>query len=367
MKLTISKSDLLRAIQTVMNIVGGRTTLPILSNVLIKSDANSLFLMTTNLDLTMSCKAEAKVQKTGATTLPVKRLFAIAKELPEGDIDLVSDDKHRTTITCGGSMFVVNGQSDDEFPLPSPLDNGKTYRLEQKVLKEMLGRTSYAASTDEARQILNGVLVSFKGSKLSIVATDGRRLALAEQEVEVAKEAEQNIVLPSRTVDELLRALNDEGEVRVTVQDKQVMFEFCEVVLRSKLIEGTYPNYRQVIPQSCENRAVLERETFLAALRRVSLIGGDGMEDAVATKLSFSKNRLVISCAKIDVGEARETMAIKYSGKEVTSAFNARLMMDPLKVLTSDEVYLELADQTSPAVLKADIPFVYVLMPIRLG
>ncbi len=368
MKLTIPKSDLLKAIQVVVNVVGPRTTLPVLNNMLLKAEKNTVSFTTTNMDLTISCKLETKVEKTGVTTIPAKRMFGIVRELPEQDVDLVVDDKHRCLITCGNSFFALNGQSDEEFPIPTGGAKGVVFRMDQKLLKEMLGRTSYAASSDEARPILNGVLMSFKGSKLTVVATDGRRLALAEHELEFPKEAERDVPVPSRAVDELLRVLQDEGEVRITVHEKQVMFEFSEMTLWSKLLEGTYPNYRQVIPGACENRAVLEREAFYAALRRVALVSGDGgIEEPLSTKLTFTKNKLVISSSKVDVGEARETLAVKYGGRDMTTAFNPRFLIDPLKVLTSDEVYLELTDETSPAVLKADVPFLYVIMPIRVG
>jgi len=368
MKLTIPKSNLVKAIQVVVNVVGARTTLPILNNILLRAEKNSVSFTTTNMDLTVSCRIEAKVEKAGATTIPARRLFGIVRELPDEDVELVVDDKHRCSINCGSTFFALVGQSDDEFPMPGSGEKGVVYRMDQKLLKEMLGRTSYAASSDEARPILNGVLMSFKGAKLSMVATDGRRLALAEHELEFPKESERDLPVPTRAVDELLRVLQDEGEVKIVAQEKQVVFEFSGVTLWSKLIEGTYPNYRQVIPAACENRAVVEREGFFSALRRVALVSGEGgLDEAVSTKLTFSKNKLVVSAAKLDVGEARETLPVKYSGREMTCAFNPRFMMDPLKVLTSDEVYIELTDETSPAVLKADVPFLYVIMPIRVG
>src|SRR3990172_4382168 len=188
MKLVVAKAALLEGLQTVQNVVGVRTTLPILVNALVTADKDKLWLTTTDLDLTVRCGVEAQIAKTGATTLPVRRLFAIVRELPEGDIEISVDEKDVATVTCGSSFFKIIGLGEDEFP-PTPKPDEKfSYRLEQLALKEMLRKTSYAASSDETRFVLNGCLLSFKEGKLTIVATDGRRLALIEQEVEFPKE-----------------------------------------------------------------------------------------------------------------------------------------------------------------------------------
>jgi len=264
------------------------------------------------------------------------------------------DEKNVATVTSGSSFFKIIGLSEEEFP-PAPKPDGKyTYRLGQSALKEMLRKTSYAASSDETRFVLNGCFLSFKEGKLTVVATDGRRLALVEQEVEFPKEAETEIILPTKAVNELLRILKDEGDLTVYRKENQIIFQFDDVMIASKLIEGTYPNYRQVIPGHCEERVTLEREALFMALRRVALLTTDKSN---ATKMTFGKNRLVISMTTPDVGEARETLPIKYNGKDICVAFNPEFMIDPLKNLTSDEVFMELTDDLSPGVMKCDIPF----------
>jgi DNA polymerase-3 subunit beta len=238
------------------------------------------------------------------------------------------------------------------------------YHLEQGVFKEMLRKTAYAASSDETRRVLNGVLLSFKDGKLVMVATDGRRLALIEQELELPKESETEAILPTKAVTELLHTLGDEGELTVHDSENQIVFEFGSVFVSSKLIDGTYPNFRQVIPAECEERVTIERESFLTALKRVSLLTTDTSN---AAKLTFGKNKLVVSTSTPDVGEARETVPIKYSGKEISVAFNPDYVIDPLKNLANDEVFMELTDDLSPGVIKCDIPFLYVLMPMRIS
>jgi len=364
MKLTVTKAALLEGLQTVQNVVGIRTTLPILLNVLVTAEKNKVLLTTTDLDLTVRCSLEAQVAKAGSTTIPVRRLFSIIRELPEGDIEITVDEKDVATVTSGSSFFKIIGLSEDEFP-PAPKADGKyVYHVEQGVLKEMLKKTSYAASADETRFVLNGCLLSFKEGKLTVVATDGRRLALVEQEVEFPKEAESDFILPTKTVNELLRILKDEGELKTYKKDNQIVFEFGDVLIASKLVEGTYPNYRQVIPGHCEERVTIEREALFSALRRVALLTTDKSN---ATKLTFGKNKLVILMTTPDVGEARETLPIKYTGKEISVAFNPEFMMDPLRALANDEIFIELTDDLSPGVIKCDMPFLYVIMPMRIS
>jgi DNA polymerase-3 subunit beta len=228
----------------------------------------------------------------------------------------------------------------------------------------MLKKTAYAASSDETRFVLNGVLLSFRDGKLTMVATDGRRLALVESEVEFPDEAEGDMILPTKAVSELLHVLGEEGDLKIYAKENQIVFEFDDVLLASKLIDGTYPNYRQVIPTQCEERVTVEREVLLTALKRASLLTTD---KSSATKLTFNDNQLVVVTTSPDVGEARETLAIKYTGKEITVAFNAEYMMDPLRNLSNDEIFVELTDDLSPGVIKCDIPFLYVLMPMRIS
>lgn len=364
MKIEVAKNALLEGLQAVQNVVSIRTTLPILSNVLITAEKGKLSLTTTDLDVSIRCTIDAKVAKPGATTLPARRLSSIVRELSQSDIEIDVNDKDIASVTSESSFFKIMGLSEEEFP-PIGKPEGKfCYTLDQGVFREMLRKTAYAASADETRFVLNGVFLSFKGGKLVMVATDGRRLALIEHEVEFPKEAEVDMVLPSKVAGELIHTLQDEGELRIYTQDGKVMFEFDTILVTSKLIEGTYPNFRQVIPAQCEERIAVEREGLLAALRRVSLVT---TEKSAATKLTFGKNKLTVLMTTPDVGEARETLPIKYSGKEITVAFNPEFMMDPLKNLSNDEVYVELTDDLSPGVIKSDIPFLYVLMPMRIS
>jgi len=363
MKLVVNKDVILDGLQKVQSIVGNRTTLPILYNVLFKAENNSVSLSTTDLEVSVRTSVEAKVSRGGATTLPAKRVFSIFRELPASDIEIDVDDKDVATIKAGSAVFRIIGISEDEFPPPPKFQGKKTYSIEQKVFKTMLSATSYAASNDDTRYILNGCLLSFKGGKLAVVATDGRRMAMFEQEIEFLKEAEGEWILPTKAVNELLRTLRDEGSLNIQVTDNQAAFEFDNMVIISKLIEGTYPNFRQVIPTHCEERVTIDREPLLTAVRRVALLVSDKSN---SLSLSFAKNNLTITAVAPEVGEATETMGVKYPGKNISISFNPDFLLDALKNLTAEQVSIELTDDLSPGVIKCDAPFLYVIMPMRV-
>lgn len=364
MKLVIAKDAIMSGLQLVHGVVNVRPTLPVLSNVLMEAKNDKLWLTTTDMDVTMRCAVDAKTGKAGATTIPARRFFSIIRELPADNIEIEVDDKNAASITCGSAFFKINGLPDDEFPVIPPGEGGHTFSVDQKVLKQMLQKTFYAASTDETRFILNGTLMSFKGNKLTLVATDGRRLALTENEVEFPKEAECEAIVPTKAINELIRILKDEGAVKIFIGKNQASFEFDDVTLTTKLIEGTYPNFRQVIPSQCEQRIAVDREVFLTALKRVALLTSD---KSSSIKLTFGKNKLKISASSPDVGEAHESVAIKYNAKDIQVAFNPDYIMEPLRNIANDEIYVELTDELSPGVIKCDVPFIYVLMPMRIS
>lgn len=295
MKLKVAKEALLNGLLGVQNVVGVRSPLPILANVLMTAEKDRLWLTTTNLDVSVKYGVAAEVSSVGATTLPVKRLVSIAREVAE-EVTIEVDDKDVAEITSGSSYYKINGLSEEDFPpVPKP-ENEYAYHIEQKAFKDMLRRTAYAASTDESRYVLNGVLMGFRGGKLAMVATDGRRMALGEHEMEVPREAELDMVLPSKAVSELQHTLKDTGDLKIVSKGSQVIFQFGDAMVASKLIEGTYPNYRQVIPSQCQERITIERESLLAALRRVSLMT---TEKTSAVKVTFAKNRMTLTMSPL--------------------------------------------------------------------
>jgi DNA polymerase-3 subunit beta len=364
MKFSISKDKLLEGLATVQNVVSTRTTLPILSNVFLQASDAEIRLTTTDLDVGVRGTIEAQVERTGGTTLPARRLFAIVRELPAAEIYFDVDSKNLASIRSGSSFFKILGLPEEEFPPLARLDDAKEFTIGQKELKDGLKKTSYAISTDETRYVLNGILFSFKDNKLTLVATDGRRLALVDLEVEFPRSQELDVIVPTKAITELQRLVRDEGDVKLRIGENQIAFELNRTLLVSKLIEGNYPNYRQVIPAEAKERITLERETFLTAVRRVSLLAS---EKSNSVKLTFTKGNIDIVATTPDVGEAKESLPVMYKGRDFSIAFNPEFLMAPLRNLPNDEVYLDLIDEMSPGVIKIPGPFLYVLMPMRLS
>jgi len=364
MKFSVTKEKLLECLQQVQNVVSTRTTLPILSNVLLQTNGGEIRLTTTDLDVGVRGSFEAEVEKEGATTLPARRLFNIVRELPSSEIQFDVDGKNAASIRSGQSFFKILGLPEEEFPPLPKFDESKVVTIRQKDLRDGLRKTSYAISTDETRYVLNGVLFSFKDNKLTLVATDGRRLAMVDIDLEFPRSHEGDIIVPTKAVTELQRLLTEEGDLRVSVSTGQIAFDLEKALLVSKLIEGNYPNYRQVIPSEMKERVTLERETFLNSLRRVSLLASDKSN---SIKLNFSKNNIDITANTPEVGEAKESLPVTYKGREFSIAFNPEFLMAPLRNLTEDEIFLDLIDEMSPGVIKIQSPFLYVLMPMRIS
>lgn len=364
MRFSVAKEKLLAGLQTVQNVVSTRTTLPILANVKIQAAEGKLHFTTTDLDVGISGQIEASIEKPGGTTLPVKRFASIVRELTSGDVNVDIDGKNIASIRCGQSFFKIHGLPEDEFPALPLFENAKTFTLKQADLKDALRKTSYAISTDETRYVLNGILFSFKDSRLTMVATDGRRLALVDLEVEFPQSDEVEIIVPTKCVNELSRLVEDNGELKMHVTQNQVAFDVGTTRLVSKLVEGNYPNYRQVIPSETRERITLERQIFLSAVHRVSLLAS---EKSNSVKLMFTKNNLEIAANTPDIGEGRESLAISYKGPDLCIAFNPEYLMAPLRALPDEEVFLDLIDEMSPGVIKIQKPFLYVLMPMRVS
>src|SRR5881394_160383 len=332
MKFNVTKEKLLEGLQQVQNVVSTRTTLPILSNVLLQATDSEVHLRTTDLDVGVRGSFEAEVEKEGATTLPARRLFNIVRELPSSEIQIDVDGKNAASIRSGQSFFKILGLPEEEFPPLPKFEDAKVVTIRQKDLRDGLRKTSYAISTDETRYVLNGLLFSMKENKLTLVATDGRRLAMVDIELEIPRSQEADIIVPTKAVTELQRLLADDGDVKISVSTGQIAFDLNNTLLVSKLIEGNYPNYK-----------------------------------SNSIKLNFSKNNIEITAKTPEVGEARESLPVAYKGRDFSIAFNPEFLMAPLRNLTEDEVFFDLIDEMSPGVLKIQTPFLYVLMPMRVS
>lgn len=366
MKILIAKEQLVDGLKSVQNIVSSRTTLPILSNVQLQTREDNLILTATDLDVTISAKVDATVKNAGDITLPAKRLNAIVTAVESQDLDLEVKE-NICSIEAGASFFRLHGLPVDEFP-PAPKVEGEAITLDHGRLRFMLRYTSYAVSTEETRYVLNGILFNFGEGKLALVATDGRRLALVEEAIEAP---EGRCIVPTKAITELGRLLGDRGKVTLRHTENQASFalfkdgeEEPSVNLTTKLIDGTYPNYQQVIPKESKETATLEREEFLAALKRAEIMTSD---KSSSVKLELGENKLLITANTPEVGEAKESLAVSHEGGEMAIAFNPKYLIDSLRELEEDEVVLELTDELSPGVLRTSGPFKYVIMPMRMN
>ena len=366
MKLVVTKEALLEGLQRTQNVVSTRPTLPVLSNVLLETVEGGLQLTTTDLDTAIQCQIPAQIERPGATTLPVRRLAAIARELFGGEVSIETDSKNVSTIRCAASFFKMFGLPKEEFPKLPELKDAVEIVIKQSHLRDGLRRTAYAISMDETRYVLNGILFSFKDSKLTLVATDGRRLALYETELELPRSQEREFIVPTKTVTELQRLLSEDNELRMSITQNIVAFHLGTTLLSSKLVEGNYPNYRQVSPDEVREKIKLERETFLNTVRRVSLLSVDKTS---SVRLTFTKNNMDIVAITPEIGEARESLPIVYRGKDFSIAFNPEFLLDPLRNVPDEQIDLDLIDEMSPGVLRTPTGanFLYVLMPMRVS
>ena len=364
MKFKIVRSAFLEGLKSVQNIVAGKGSLPILQNVLLEVRGKELKMTTTDLDISIMCSCACEVVEAGQTTLPVKLLFSAMTKVAEGVVEIDVDAKERASISAGNARYKLAGLPESEFPRLPKDEEAYVYTVSKTVFGEMLRKVSYAASQDDTRRTLKGVLVSFKNSKMTMVATDGRRLALIENELEFPKDAEKDIVLPSKAVAELQRSLAGEGDLALMVQKSQICFKVGTLTIYSKLIDEAYPNYKQVIPKETAEHISIDRQLLLDALDRASVMT---MDEAHSTKLIFENGKLTVTSAASDIGEAKDVVPIKYAGEKIEIMFNPSYVMDPLKAIDDDEVTINLNDGHSPAVIKCALPFLYVLMPLRIS
>ncbi|MGH7995321.1 MAG: DNA polymerase III subunit beta [Opitutaceae bacterium] len=374
MKFKINRDHFANGLSQVLNVVGSKATMPILNNVLIEAEKDQVSLSTTNLDLGIRCRIKAEVKETGATTLPVRRLASIVREMPNLDVAFDASPNHQVKLASGGSTFRIMGIGRDEFPPLPEFGDEKAFTLDQAELSGMLRKVEYAQSTDETRYILNGVYFNFRDARLSLVATDGRRLAVVSKEMEIPAASSGAIILPAKTVSELSRLLDKGEKVKINFNDRRCAFQIAtdketsglveSVYLYSKVVEGNYPNYQQVIPKETHQRIKLERELLQQCVHRAALVCS---EKSNSVRIKLSSNLLEITAQSPDFGEAHESMAIGYSGPELQVAFNPGFILDPLRALTKDEVFLELKDDVSPGVFKTLDSFLCVIMPVRLS
>lgn len=363
MKFKVGKSILINAIQTVQNVISAKSSLPILSNILIETQQEGISLTATDLDIGITCVIPVDVQEQGAITIPAKRFSDIIKEFPLEVVSITTKKNNLVIIDSNMCQFKIMGLSREEFPKLPEFKDKKAIKIEQATLKQMLSLTSFAVSADETRYVLNGTLFKINKGVLTLVSTDGKRLAIAEKKPGIEADIDLQMIIPIKTIHELNRNLKDEGQLSLVVGDNQALFDLGTVVVISRLIEGEFPDYKQVVPAASENKMKIERSQFLLAVKRASLLA---TPDYQGVKLEVFKNKLVISKSTPDVGESREELAVEYQGRELAIGFNPAYLIDILKNLNEETVNLELTDSEKPGVIRTS-GYVYIVLPMRLN
>ncbi|MER9841616.1 DNA polymerase III subunit beta [Mesorhizobium australicum] len=372
MRVILERSNLLKSLNHVHRVVERRNTIPILSNVLLSADGASLEMKATDLDLEVTEATPAKVERGGATTVPAHLLYDIVRKLSDGaEVMLKTDeDGNAMTVTSGRSSFRLQCLPQSDFPELSAGTFSHIFRLDAVALKGLIEKTQFAISTEETRYYLNGIYLHTHevGGKLKLrsVATDGHRLARAEIDAPAGSEGMPGIIIPRKTVSELQK-LVDDPDVAVTTElsDTKIRFTIGSVVLTSKLIDGTFPDYQRVIPTGNDKKLILDRQSFAAAVDRVSTISS---ERGRAVKLSISEGQVTLAVNNPDSGSATEELAADYSADPIEIGFNAKYLLDVAAQLTGTEAKFMLADAGSPTLIHdmADETALYVLMPMRV-
>jgi DNA polymerase-3 subunit beta len=372
MRVVLERSNLLKSLNHVHRVVERRNTIPILSNVLLAADGASLELKATDLDLEITEATPASVEQGGATTVPAHLLYEIVRKLPDGaEVMLKTDeDGNAMSVISGRSSFRLQCLPQSDFPVLSAGSFPNIVRLDSTALKGLIEKTQFAISTEETRYYLNGIYLHALDAdgklKLRSVATDGHRLARAEVEAPAGAEGMPGIIIPRKTVTELQK-LVDDPDVAVTTElsDTKIRFTIGSVVLTSKLIDGTFPDYQRVIPAGNDKKLVLDRQSFSSAVDRVSTISS---ERGRAVKMSIGNGQLTLTVNNPDSGSATEELVADYDAEALEIGFNAKYLLDVAAQLSGDQAEFLLADAGSPTLIRdtADEDTLYVLMPMRV-
>ena len=372
MRVTLERSNLLKSLNHVHRVVERRNTIPILSNVLLKASDASLEMKATDLDLEMTEATAAQVEQAGATTVPAHLLYDIVRKLPDGAEVMLktSEDGNSMQVMSGRASFRLQCLPQSDFPELSAGTFSHTFRMQSAVLKHLIEKTQFAISTEETRYYLNGIYlhtVETGGAlKLRSVATDGHRLARAETEAPAGAEGMPGIIIPRKTVTELQKLIDDpDATITVELSDTKIRLTIASVVLTSKLIDGTFPDYQRVIPTGNDKKLVIDRQSFAKAVDRVSTISS---ERGRAVKLAIADGQVTLTVNNPDSGSATEEIPAGYDADPLEIGFNARYLLDVAAQLSGSEARFMLADAGSPTLIQdaADEHALYVLMPMRV-
>jgi DNA polymerase-3 subunit beta len=371
MKLKIKKEEILKGLQRIQGVVEKKNTMPILSNMLLIAEGNGVEIIATDLEIGLRGRYAAEVEKPGAVTVSAKKMYEIVRELSAEDIQIKVEDNNWVKIQSGHSQFKLVGLPRDEYPaLPDVPEEGMII-IEGDTLRDMIKKTLYAVGENDARYVLNGLFVHMVQTKgglnIRMVGTDGHRLSMIDRAIS-ATHKEESIIIPKKAMVELRRLLEEDEpktELRLGFSKNHALFKRDGLVMVSKLIDGNYPNYLQVVPAKSTKKVMVSKDELTHAVKRVSILS---KEKTNAVKMQLEKNRLILSTNNPEVGEATEELAVDYTGETITIGFNSRYLMDVLSAMDRQTIGLELTDALSPCLIteEGDEHYKCVVMPMRV-
>jgi DNA polymerase-3 subunit beta len=371
MKLKIKKEEILKGLQRIQGVVEKKNTMPILSNMLLTADSNGVEIVATDLEIGLRGSYAAEVEQPGAVTVSAKKMYEIVRELSADDIQIKVENGNWVKIVSGHSQFKLVALPKDEFPaLPDVAEDGMI-AMQGEMLRDMIKKTLYSVGDNDARYVLNGLFIHMSPAKnglnIRLVGTDGHRLSMIDRVID-AKHKEESMIIPKKTMMELRRLLEEDSsvaELRLGFSKNHILFKRDGLVMVSKLIDGNYPNYLQVVPAKSTKKVAVSKEAFMHAVKRVSILS---KEKTNAVKLQLGKNTLSLSTNNPEVGEANEELSVDYKGEEITIGFNSRYLMDVLTAMDRPNITLELSDSLSPCLIteEGDEHYKCVVMPMRV-
>jgi DNA polymerase-3 subunit beta len=372
MKIEVKREEILKGIQKTQGVVERKSTMPILSNLLIETSGDGIDIIATDLEIGIKDRCPAKVIEDGGVTVSARKVFEIIKEIVGEVVMMEKEENNWLRITNGHSEFRIMGLAKEEFPSLPEAKETSLLTMESALLSEMLKKTIYSSGESDTRYVLNGLLFKVTPQPpdiaLTMVGTDGHRLAIISKSIEGATglKDEKKIVIPKKTAIELKKLLDEEeGTISIGLDKNHIIFKSGNTILLSRLIEGNYPNYEQVLAAAHDKSISVSREVFVGALRRVSILS---REKTNAVKLDIEKDRMLLTSSNPDMGEAKESLEVSYRGESIAIGFNARYVLDALGAMDGEKVILELYDPLSPAFLmeEGDMDYKCVVMPMRI-
>lgn len=368
MRFTISREKLQEGLNAVSASIPTKTTLPVLANILVETTDRGIRLSGTDLDIAVSTEVTADVETSGAVTIPARKLSELAKELPPAPVKIAALGEQRITLECGRSKFKLLGLPRDEFPTFPAVRFNESWRIKSGDLQKLIAATSFAVSTEESRPILNGVLWELRPEHMRMVATNGHRLAKMETPIVASSAPASDLIVPPKALDQVRRLFPAEEELEVARGENHIGFRSPITSVFTRLIEGPYPNYDQVIPRDNDKVAVADKGALTSALKRMSVIASDQTH---RIRMSFNSGMLKFSVTTPDLGEAQDELPIRYNGDPMEIGFNAAYLLEILRYMPTDEVKLtfkapERAATIEPEAWNDPGSYMCLVMPLRL-